>query len=146
MTDYRYTAVRDYALPLMKATVDGILDANQLDAIVYPTASRRPTLITATAGTGTTVGSALAASGLAATDIANLTGFPDVIVPAGFTGDSLPVGVSFLGRAFSEAKLLSIAYSFEQATKARRRPVHTPALKGETITVPDGKPVSQQRH
>jgi len=136
MTDYRYTAVRDYALPLMRATVEGILDANRLDAIVYPPASRRPTLITATAGTGTTVGSALAASGLAATDIANLTGFPDLIVPAGFTGDSLPVGVSFLGRAFSEAKLLSIAYSFEQATKARRRPVHTPALPGEKVSVP----------
>src|SRR5262249_1187463 len=50
LTDYRYTAVRDYALPLMRATVEGILDANRIDAIVYPTASRRPTLITATAG------------------------------------------------------------------------------------------------
>jgi amidase len=46
------------------------------------------------------------------------------------------VGFSFFGRAFSEAKLLSIGYSFEQATKARRRPVHTPALPGETISVP----------
>jgi amidase len=135
-TDYRYTAVRDYALPLMRATVDGILDANQLDAIVYPTSLRRPTLITATAGAGTTVASALSASGLGATDIANLTGFPDLIVPAGFTGDSLPVGISFLGRAFSEAKLLSIGYSFEQTTKARRRPIHTPALPGESVSVP----------
>jgi amidase len=57
-------------------------------------------------------------------------------VPAGFTGDSLPVGVSFLGRAFSEAKLLSLGYSFEQATKARRRPVHTPALPGEGVERP----------
>jgi amidase len=136
MTDYRYTAVRDYALPLMRATVEGMLQANQLDAIVYPTASRRPTLITATAGTGTTVGSALAASGLAATDIANLTGFPDLIVPAGFTGDSLPVGLSFLGPAFSEAKLLSLGYSFEQTTHARRRPAHTPALAGEKVSIP----------
>ena len=79
-------------------------------------------------------------------NLANVIGFPDLVVPAGFTGDALPVGLSFFGQAFSEAKLLSLAYSFEQATKARRRPVHTPALKGETITVPDGKPVSQQRH
>ena len=136
MDDYRYKAVRDYGLPMMRAVVEGMLDAQQLDAIVYPTASRRPGLITATAGTGTTVGSALSAAGLAATDIANLTGFPDLIVPAGFTGDSLPVGVSFLGRAFSEAKLLSLGYSFEQATKARRRPVHTPALAGEGVAVP----------
>ena len=70
------------------------------------------------------------------TDIANLTGFPDLVVPAGFTGDNLPVGLSFFGLAFSEPKLLSLGYSFEQATKARRRPVHTPALPGESISVP----------
>jgi amidase len=134
--DYRYKAVRDHALPMMRAIVDGLLDAQQLDVIAYPTGSRRPSLITATAGAGTTVGSALAAGGLAASNIANLTGFPDLIVPAGFTGDSLPVGLSFMGRAFSEAKLLTIGYSFEQATKARRRPVHTPALPGETVERP----------
>ncbi len=135
-TDYRYTAVHDYGLPMVRAVVEGIFEAQQLDAIVYPTASRRPALIAATAGAGTSAGSALSAAGLAATDIANLTGFPDLIVPAGFTGDSLPVGLSFFGRAFSEAKLLSIGYAFEQATKARRRPVHTPALSGEAVTVP----------
>ena len=136
MTDYRYTAVHDYGLPMVRAVVEGMFEAQQLDAIVYPTASRRPSLITATAGAGTTVASALSASGLGATDIANLTGFPDLIVPAGFTGDSLPVGLSFFGRAFGESKLLSLGYSFEQATKARRRPVHTPALPGETISMP----------
>ena len=71
-----------------------------------------------------------------ATNIANLTGFPDLIVPAGFTGDRLPVGISFFGRAFSEQKLLSLGYSFEQATKARRLPVNTPLLEGEKINVP----------
>ena len=134
--DYRYKAVRDFGLPMVRAVVDGMLDAQRLDAIVYPTTSRRPSLIAATAGTGTTVASALSASGLAASNIANLTGFPDLIVPAGFTGDSLPVGLSFLGRAFSEQKLLSIGYSFEQATRARRRPVHTPALPGEAVERP----------
>jgi amidase len=136
MDDYRYKAVRDFGLPMVRAVVEGMLEAQQLDAIAYPTTSRRPSLIAATAGTGTSVASALSASGLAASNIANLTGFPDLIVPAGFTGDSLPVGLSFLGRAFSEQKLLSIGYSFEQATKARRRPVHTPALPGETVERP----------
>jgi amidase len=133
--DYRYTAVRDHGLPLVRAIVEGVFESQQLDAVVYPTASRRPALIAATAG-GSTAGSVLSASGLAATDIANLTGFPDLIVPAGFTGDRLPVGVSFLGRAFSEARLLSLGYSFEEATKARRRPVNTPALPGEAVSVP----------
>jgi amidase len=134
MTDYHYTAVHDYGLPLVRAIVEGTLAAQQLDAIVYPTASRRPGLISA--GPGGPSAGAAAVTGLSATDIANLTGFPDLIVPAGFTGDSLPVGISFFGPAFSEPKLLSLGYSFEQATKARRRPVHTPALPGETVTVP----------
>ena len=71
-----------------------------------------------------------------ATNIANLTGFPDLIVPAGFTGDNLPVGISFFGVAFNEQKLLSLGYSFEQATRARRPPVHAPALERESISVP----------
>jgi amidase len=137
MTDYRYTAVRDHGLPLVRAIVEGMFAAQQLDAIVYPTASRRPALIAAPpAPGGTSAVSALAAAGLSATDIANLTGFPDLIVPAGFTGDNLPVGVSFFGLAFSEPKLLSIGYSFEQATHARRRPIHAPALPGEKVSVP----------
>src|SRR5213593_945791 len=137
MTDYRYTAVHDFGLPMIRAVVEGMFASQQLDAIVYPTASRRPALIAALPpGAGTTTASALSAAGLAASDIANLTGFPDLIVPAGFTGDSLPVGLSFFGRAFGESKLLSLGYSFEQATKARRRPVHKPALPGETISMP----------
>ena len=49
-------------------------------------------------------------------------------MPAGFTGDNLPVGISFFGPAFSEPKLLGLGYSFEQATHARRRPAHTPEI------------------
>ena len=62
---------------------------------------------------------------------ANLTGFPDLVVPAGFTGNRLPVGVSFLGRPFSEPRLLALGYAFEQITQARRLPVHTPALSAD---------------
>jgi len=130
LEDYRYTSVRDYGLPLVRAAVDGIFAAEKLDAIVYPTSPRRPALLTAPPET------APASPTASATNIANLTGFPDLIVPAGFTGDNLPVGISFFGAAFSEPKLLSLGYSFEQATHARRRPVHAPALEGEAISVP----------
>jgi amidase len=139
MDEYRYTAVRDHGLPMMRAVVDGILTAQKLDAIVYPTSSRRPGLIAETGGAGAGApepDALLRTLGMTGTNIANLTGFPDLIVPAGFTGDNLPVGVSFLGPAFSEPKLLGLGYSFEQATHARRRPVHTPARPGETITIP----------
>lgn len=129
LDDYRYTSVRDYGLPMVRAAIEGIFASQKLDVIVYPTSPRRPALISAPpdppgGGTGSP------------TNIANLTGFPDLIVPAGFTGDDLPVGLSFFGPAFSEQKLLSLGYSFEQATRARRLPRHAPALKGESITVP----------
>ena len=68
---------------------------------------------------------------MSATNIANMTGFPDLIVPAGFTSDRLPVAISFFGGAFSEPKLLALGYAFEQATRARRDPVHTPPLASE---------------
>lgn len=129
MDDYRYTAVRDYGLPLVRATIDGIIASQKLDAIVYPTSSRRPGLIAETGARG-------GGGAPSATNIANLTGYPDLIVPAGFTGENLPVGLSFFGPAFSEPQLLALGYSFEQATHARRLPFHTPARPGESITVP----------
>lgn len=129
LDDYRYTSVHDHGLPMVRAAVEGMLAAQHLDAIVYPTSSRRPGLIAETGAGG-------GAAAPSAADIANLTGFPDLIVPAGFTGDELPVGISFFGPAFSEPKLIALGYSFEQVTHARRRPVHTPARARESITVP----------
>ena len=129
LQDYQYTSVRDHALPLVRAVLDGMLAADKLDAIVYPTASRRPQLIAAPPE----VPGGAAGSG---SNLANLSGFPDLIVPAGFTTDDLPVALSFLGPAFSEARLLALGYSFEQATRARRLPVHTPLLPGNAIAVP----------
>jgi amidase len=65
--------------------------------------------------------------------LANLSGFPDLIVPAGFTGSGLPVTLSFLGPAFSEPRLLALGYAFEQRTRALRLPVTTPPLPGEAL-------------
>jgi amidase len=130
LNDYRYTSVRDHALPMVRAIIEGILTSQKLDAIVYPTLPKRTPLITAPPEPpGGGVGSPV--------NLANLTGFPDLIVPAGFTGDELPVTLSFLGIAFSEPKLLAIGYSFEQATHARRLPIRTPRLRGEAIRVPE---------
>jgi amidase len=130
LDDYRYLSVRDHALPMMRMVVEGIIASEKLDAIVYPTSPKRPGQIAAPPDTGAAAGTA------SATNIANLTGFPDLIVPAGFTSDDLPVGLSFFGTAFSEPKLLALGYSFEQLTHARRLPVTTPVLSGETIDVP----------
>ncbi|MER3428373.1 MAG: amidase [Pyrinomonas sp.] len=52
---------------------------------------------------------------------AAVAGYPSISVPAGFVF-GLPVGISFFGTAWSEPKLIRIAYSFEQATRHRRPP------------------------
>ena len=63
--------------------------------------------------------------------LAPLIGFPALSVPAGFTPEGLPVGIEFLGRQFSEGRLLTLGYAFEQATHHRRPPTATPPLPGE---------------
>ena len=122
LSDPEYRAVLEHGLPLVRTVIRGVMDTDDLAAIVYPTSPRRPGRVDiAPAPTG--------GGGRSATRYANLTGFPDLIVPAGFTGDGLPVGLSFLGRAFDEPRLLALGYAFEQATGARRLPAHAPALR-----------------
>ena len=130
MQDYRYTSVKEHVLPAVRAVVEGVITSNTLDAIIYPTSSTKTPLIAAPPARTERPGAG------GGTYIQSLTGFPDLIVPAGFTGgDRLPVGLSFVGPAFSEGKLISLAYSFEQLVHARQRPVNTPALKGATVVL-----------
>lgn len=128
LTDYEYLAMREHGFPMVQAIVHGMLDAQDLDAIVYPTSNTPPTLRSAVNHFG----------GMVGTNIASLGGLPDLIVPAGFTRRGLPVGISFLGRAFSEPRLFALGYAFEQATRARRDPIHTPPLPGESVPRPAG--------
>ncbi len=126
-TDVAYTSALTHGLPLVQSVVSGLMAAHRLDAIVYPTAIRRAAL-----QAGQFSDPMGPAPGSAA-NIANLAGLPDLVVPAGFTGDRLPVCLSFLGAAFSEEKLLGLGYAFEQATQAYRTPAHAPGWLGETI-------------
>ena len=50
-------------------------------------------------------------------------------VPSGFTTDNLPVGLTFLGKPYSEPALLKLAYAYEQATRHRIPPKTTPPLR-----------------
>ncbi len=129
MTDPRYTVLRDHFMPMTVSLMNGIIAKDELDAIVYPTGMRRPAQIAGGPGP--------AGGPPSPTGIANLSGFPDLIVPAGFTTDDLPVTLSFFGPAFSEPRLLALGYSFEQATRALRRPVNTPALPDALIEAPN---------
>ena len=127
LDDPAYLAALNFGLPFVRESVSALFITHQLDAIVYPTSPRRPQKIDVEPP------SAAATAPASATNFANLTGFPDLIVPAGFTTNGLPVGISFFGPAFSEPRLLALGYAYEQATRALRLPVNTPALPGETI-------------
>jgi amidase len=125
-TDPVYVAAKEHGLPLIKSAMSAVFDNYKLDAIVYPTSPEPATPINPPEGQRS-------AGGGSATAIANLTGFPDLIVPAGMTSDGLPVSISFFGPAYSEAKLIGYGYDFEQATKAYVLPRHTPALASDRL-------------
>ena len=127
LTDPSYLAIKNEQLSAMTAGVDAVFAKHQLDAILYPTSPRPATPIdppaTPTPGTG----------GDSPTNLANETGYPDLIVPAGMTKEGLPVTISFFGKAFSEPKLIGYAYDFEQATHAIAEPKTTPALPSDKL-------------
>ena len=113
LTDAEYQEAR--ALCLRVAATDGIaaqLRTHRLDALIAPTGSPawRTDLVLGDhfVGGGSTTPAAVA-------------GTPSITVPAGEV-HGLPVGLNFFAGANSEARLLALAYAFEQATRARRAP------------------------
>jgi Asp-tRNA(Asn)/Glu-tRNA(Gln) amidotransferase A subunit family amidase len=114
----------DYKIALAKRTaiqqiILKVMEDQKLDALVYPTMRRKPARINDPQGGSNCQ---LSAS----------TGFPAISMPAGFTADGLPIGIELLGRSLDDAKLVSYAYAYEQATHHRRAPARTPALGGRT--------------
>jgi|HubBroStandDraft_6_1064221.scaffolds.fasta_scaffold103055_2 amidase len=91
--------------------IDALMDKYHLDAIVAPTGG--PAWLTDLVNGDHSAGGSSNAAAVA--------GYPNVNVTAGFLS-GLPVGISFFGRAWSEPTLIKIAYSFEQAIKARQAP------------------------
>jgi len=91
--------------------IDAVMDKNKLDALIAPTGG--PAWVTDLV-TGDHFGGG-------SSNAAAVAGYPNINVTAGSIF-GLPVGISFFGRAWSEPKLLSIAYAFEQATQARKAP------------------------
>jgi amidase len=112
LTDPDYLAALAETRRLARSEgIDAIMDQHQLDALMMPTGGPAWTidLITGDHHAG---GSAQPAA---------LAGYPAISVPAGDVLE-LPVGITFMGRAFSEPTLIRLAYAFEQATRHRRPP------------------------
>ena len=108
--------------------MEGVYANYKLDAILYPTSPEPVSLIKPAPGAERGAGG----PGASPLNIANITGFPDLVLPAGMA-EGLPVAISLLGRAFTEGKLLGYGYDFEQATHARRLPVNTPPLRTDSL-------------
>jgi aspartyl-tRNA(Asn)/glutamyl-tRNA(Gln) amidotransferase subunit A len=87
----------------------------EVDAIIAPTVPIPAPLISAEYAqiAGEQIGVRPALVGM--NRPANFTGLPAMSVPCGFTGDGLPIGLQLIGRAFDEATLLRIAYSYERS-------------------------------
>jgi Asp-tRNA(Asn)/Glu-tRNA(Gln) amidotransferase A subunit family amidase len=112
-----------------------LMDKYALDALVYPHHLR---LIQTIAEAAPNAGATAVAGGGAgdprpggSARLSTVTGFPTVIVPAGFTPDGMPLGLEIYGKFFTEPKLIALAYAYEQATAHRKLPTSTPSLPGE---------------
>ena len=112
---YQYLVARDELMTnLLKVMAD-----NKLDAIVHKAVEHQPTLIE---------------EGIKPPYV-NYKGAPDlntflvyvpsIVVPAGFTRDNLPAGITFLGRPYDDGGMIKFAYAYEQATHHRRPPAST---------------------
>jgi amidase len=107
---YRDALAKNHRLS-RKEGIDFVMDKNRLEALIAPTGG--PGWTTDWINGDHFTGGYSTASAVA--------GYPHITVPAGYVF-GMPVGISFFGRAWSEATLIKFAYAFEQATKARRAP------------------------
>ena len=114
LTDAKYRkALAKTRLDTRGKGIDAVMHAHKLDALVAPT-NGPAWLIDVVNGD---------ADGGGSSSPAAEAGYPSITVPAGYAF-GLPVGISFFGRAWSDAKLIRIAYAFEQAANARRAPTY----------------------
>jgi amidase len=113
LTDQDYLRALDKNHLLARTQgIDAVMTEHHLDALIAPTGGP-PALIDLVTGDPGGGGSFSSPAAVA--------GYPHVTVPMGYVA-GLPVGLSFVGRPWSEATLIKLAYAYERETKARRPP------------------------
>jgi amidase len=115
---YEYLLAREeLTINFLKVMAD-----NKLDAIVHKAVEHQPTLIK----------NGINPPFVDQKGAPHLNTFmvfvPSIVVPAGFTRDNLPAGITFLGRAYDDGNMIKLAYAYEQATHHRRPPASTTPL------------------
>ena len=114
---YRESLIRSRRLA-REDGIDAVMDRYRLDALIGPTTG--PAWVTDLVNGDHDPGGVF--------PLAAVAGYPNVNVPMGSIF-GLPVGISFFGRAWTEGRLINMAHSFEQATRARRPPTFGASLK-----------------
>lgn len=109
-TDYKEALANNHRYARAEG-IDQVLQAHQLDALVAPTGG--PAWLTDMVNGDHYGGSCSSPAAVA--------GYPHITVPAGFV-HGLPVGLSFIGTAYSDVRLVGLAYAYEQASLQRRAP------------------------
>jgi amidase len=112
LTDTAYLEALEMSKAISRNGIDQALAKNNLDAIIAPTLG--PAWLTDHINGDQS-------SGISSSSLAAVSGYPAVTVPAGYVA-GLPVGISFFGAAFSDARLVALAYGFEQRSGARVPP------------------------
>ncbi len=114
--------------------IDAMLAANHLDALVSPT---MPPAWKIDAANGDQI------NGAGAGSLAAVAGYPHLTVPMGSVM-GLPVGLSIIGPAWSEARLLDYGFAYEQAAKAKLTPRFLPSIEGTATIAPLLAPLSSR--
>lgn len=113
-----YQAARRRAVAAAAAAIDTMLRSNRVDALIAPTTGPAWTIDVVNGDHYVGGGASM---------LPAVSGYPHVTVPMGLVA-GLPVGLSFIGGAWTDAQLLSYAYAYEQRARARTPPRYLPTL------------------
>jgi amidase len=111
LEDEEYNSIIVNRPKITKQSLMEVFNAENLDAMVYPTSTQLPQEIGKGQGAGSN------------NRLSPFSGYPAMSVPVGFSDGGLPIGMELLGTEFSEPTLIKMAYSYQEGTDHRKAPM-----------------------